>query len=180
MKSEKGMSYIMMLLCIIVIIAFIWGMVYFTQMKYEEEKIETLKTNLLTIQSKVRIVSQEVTIKKEGVNYIGKKLSENLEEESIKRLIDENIIISEDGEYTAYYILEREEINELGLEESEIQRVIVNYSTCEIIYPEGFYIDEEIYYKLSDFKNNEEESNIESNEEETNVEQENTEVNEEE
>lgn len=180
MKSEKGMSCIMMLLCIIVIIAFIWGIVYFTQIKYEEEKIETLKTDLLTLQSKVRILSEEVTMKKEGVSYIGKKLSENLEDESVKKLINENIIASEDGEYAEYYILEGEDFNALGLENYDIQRVIVNYSTCEIIYPEGFSIDEKIYYKLSDFKSNNNENNeTQLNEQETNVEQENAEVNEE-
>lgn len=180
MKSEKGMSCIMMLLCIIVIIAFIWGIVYFTQMKYEEEKIETLKTNLITLQGKVRILSQEVTMKKEGISYIGKNLSENLEDESIKKLIDENIIISEDGQYTEYYILEGEDFNVLGLENYDIQKAIVNYSTCEIIYPEGFNIDEKIYYKLSDLKDNDgEENNTQSNEQDVNIEQENAEVNEE-
>lgn len=180
MKSEKGMSCIMMLLCVIIIIGFIWGIIYFTQMKYKEEKLETLKTDLLTIQGKVRILSQEVTIKKEGINYIGKKLSDNLEDESIKKLISENVITSEDGQYSEYYILEGEEFDNIGLEIFDIQRVIVNYNTCEIIYPEGFILDEKQYYKLSDFKDNNDKENVESNEHMNNIVEEKVEINEEE
>lgn len=178
MKSEKGMGCIMMFLCIAIIIALIWGIVYFTQMKYEEEQIETLKTNLLTLQSKVRILSEEVTMKKEGVSYTGKKLSENLEDECIKKLIEDNIITSEDEQYAEYYILESEDFKSLGLENYDIQKVIVNYLTCEIIYPDGFYINEKIYYKLSDFKSTNNEDTP-TNEQETNIEQENIQVNEE-
>lgn len=175
MKSQKGMSYIMMLLCIVAIIALIGGIIYFTQKKYEEEKLETLKTDLITLQGKIRILSQEVNMKKEGINYIGKSLSENLEEESVKKLINDGIITSENEEYKEYYTLEGEDFKALGLESYNVSKVIVNYTNCEIIYPEGFYINEKMYYKLSDLKAMQVEgSNTQANEE-INVEQSNEE-----
>lgn len=175
MKSQKGMSYIMMLLCIVAIIALIGGIIYFTQKKYEEEKLETLKTDLITLQGKIRILSQEVNMKKEGINYIGKSLSENLEEESVKKLIDNGIITSDNAEYKEYFILEGEDFKALGLEDYNLSKLIVNYTTCEIIYPEGFYIKEKMYYKLSDLKAMQEESNTQENEETTNTEESNEE-----
>jgi len=176
MKSEKGMTYIMMLLCIVIIIVIIGGISYFAQEKYQEEELETLKTDLITLQGKIRILSQEVTMKKEAVSYIGKSLSEDLEDESIKKLIDEKVITSESEEYKEYYILEGEDFKNLGLEDYNIEKVIVNYITCEIIYPKGFNINEEIYYKLSDLKTMQaEENNTQSNEETTNEEQSNIE-----
>lgn len=166
MKSQKGMSYIMMLIWIVIIVILIGAIIYFTQTKYEEEKLETLKTDLITLQGKIRILSQEVTMKKEGVSYIGRSLAENLEEETIKKLIEESIITSENGEYKEFYILEGEDFSDLELDNYNISKVIVNYTTCEIIYPEGFYINDKIYYKLSDLKTiQNEENNIQSNQE---------------
>lgn len=176
MKSQKGMSYIMMLLCIVAIIALIGGIIYFTQKKYEEEKLETLKTDLITLQGKIRILSQEVNMKKEGISYMGKSVAENLEEESVKKLINEGVITSENGEYKEYYILEGEDFKALGLENYNLSKVIVNYTTCEIIYPEGFNINDKTYYTLSDLKNiQNEENNTQVNELISNEEQADTE-----
>ena len=148
MKSENGMSHIMLLLCIILMILAIGAIIYFTQIKYEEEKIETIKTDMLMIQGKIRILSEEVIMKKEGSDYKGKKVIDNLEDEIVKKLIDSNVITQDEN----YYILEAEDIKQLGLMNNKIEKVIVNYETCEVIYPNGFTIDKNVHYKLSDFK----------------------------
>ena len=152
MKQEKGMSYIMLCIYIIIIIAVIIGIIYFIKNQYQKEEIETTKTSMLTLQSKIKILSEEVLMKKEGANYIGKKVSDNLEDETIKQLIEKEIIVEEDGNYDNYYILEKDEFEQLNLQDSNLKKVIVNYKTCEIIDLEGFTINNETYYRLSDFK----------------------------
>lgn len=161
MKKQNGMSYIMLLLCIVLIIVGIGVIMHFIQKEYEEEKIETIKTEMLMLQGKIRILSEEVTMKKEGSSYIGKKVIDNLEDETVKKLIDGNVITQDEN----YYILEREDFEQLGLTDYKIEKIIVNYKTCEIIHPDGFKMDEGTYYKLSDFKMlNEENANLEAQE----------------
>ena len=145
MKNEKGMSHIMLLLSIIIIIGAAIGGMYFAKKEYEKYKLESLKTNMVTLQAKIKVLADEVSIKKEGVSYIGKALSENLEDEDVKMLIDKNVIVNTENEedetqeeskanYEGYYILEAEDISKLGLSSAWASKVIVNYKTYEIIY----------------------------------------------
>ena len=152
-KGQRGMSHIMVLLSIIIIIAAICAGIYYAKEKYEEEKIETLKTNMVTLQAKIKIISDEISIKKEGITYIGKKLSENLEDSDVKKIIQKNIISEEDENFSEYYILENEDFVALKLLKYPINKIIVNYKTYEIINIDGFKLKEELYYKLSDFNN---------------------------
>lgn len=151
MNNEKGMSHIMVVLSIVLLIAVVIGALYFAKEEYIKYKLESLKTNLVTLQVKIKVLSEEVSIKKEGVSYIGKKLSENLEDEDVKNLIDKKVILEEDENYEEYYVLEVEDLSKLKFSNPSINKVIVNYKTYEIIYVNGFEIKDNIYYKLSDF-----------------------------
>lgn len=141
----------MVALSIVLLIATVIGALYFAKEKYSKYKLETLKTNLVTLQVKVKVLAEEVNIKKEGVSYIGKKLSENLEDEDVKRLIDNKVISEESENYEEYYILDVEDLKKLKFNNSSINKVVVNYKTYEIIYVDGFKIKDDVYYKLSDF-----------------------------
>lgn len=148
MKNEKGMSHIMLILSIAIIIGAVIGGLYFAKKEYDKYKLESLKTNMVTLQAKIKVLADEVAIKKEGVEYVGKKLSDNLEDEDVKMLIDKNVIVNAENEeqeeeetkeeseanYEGYYILEVEDISKLGLSSVWASKVIVNYNTHEIIY----------------------------------------------
>ena len=170
MKNEKGMSLIMVVLSIILIVAAIIGVLYFAREEYIKYKLETLKTNMVTIQVKVKVLSEEVNAKKEGVSYIGQKLSENIEDEDVKNLIDKNIISQEDENYEEFYILNEEDLTKLKFSNSSIKKVIVNYKTYEIIYVDGFKVNDSIYFKLSDFNSLNNENVEQKLEEETQAE----------
>ena len=155
----------MVVLSIILLVGAIICALYFAKEEYLKYKLESLKTNLVTLQVKVKVLAEEVNIQKEGVSYIGKKLSENLEAEDIKALIDKNVISQEDENYEEYYILETEDLEEINFINASINKVIVNYKTYEIIYVDGFKIKDDVYYKLSDFSHLNKEENNQENEE---------------
>lgn len=151
MKSQNGMGHLMLIICIAIIISFIAGIIYVISDHIEEEKIETYETDMLLIQGKVKVLSQESTIQKKEELLKGRKLADNLEDEQVKKLLENNIINQEETSFAKYYILEKSNLEEMGLKNIELKEgyYIVNYDTDEIIYSKGITIGKETYYKLS-------------------------------
>lgn len=151
MKKENGMSYITLILWIIVIIAVGVIGVKLLSNETKEREIENLATDMLLVQGKIKVISQENGMNKEENPLIGKKLSENLEDEKVKRLID-NKVITEEGEALAdYYIFDSETIKTLNLEDNlNGEYYIVNYKTYEIISSKGIEYEDEMHYTLTE------------------------------
>ena len=137
--------------------------VRFVELQYKNEESETIKTNMLAIQGKAKIIAEEEkALKKE---LAGIKISDKKEEENIKKLLEQqNITIDENSKY---YVLDKENLKEIGLGNIELesdQYYIVNYDNLEILYTKGVQIGDNILYKLSDFnKLNEEKDFVEEN-----------------
>lgn len=154
MKSQKGMGHLTTILSIVIIILIISGITHYVKDEMQEGKIQNYETDMLLIQGKVKVLSQESTIKKNEELLKGKKVEENLEDEEIKSLLENNIISQGEEKFSKYYILEQENINEIGLNNVELDKghYIVNYATYEIIYSKGINIEGNIYYKLSEIQ----------------------------
>lgn len=148
---------------VIIILVLILVAVRFVELQYKNEESETIKTNMLAIQGKAKIIAEEEkALKKE---LAGIKISDKKEEENIKKLLEQqNITIDENSKY---YVLDKENLKEIGLGNIELesdQYYIVNYDNLEILYTKGVQIGDNILYKLSDFnKLNEEKDFVEEN-----------------
>lgn len=166
MKSQKGMSHIMLLICIVLILAIVGGILYITNSLNQERILENYQTEMLMLQSKVKILSQESIMQKKDELLKGKKVSENLEDENIKQLLENKIISQEEESFDKYYILDKANIEEMGLANIVIEDgfYIVNYDTDEIIYSNGIVLGKETYYKLSQIQKRNEIINQTSNE----------------
>ena len=119
---------------------------------------------MLLIQGKVKVISNEATIQKNEELLKGRKVTEAIEEEQIKKLLENNIISQEETSFSKYYILEQEHLDEIGLDNIKLKEgyFIVNYDTDEIIYSNGIKVGKDTYYKLSELgKINKQEENIE-------------------
>ena len=164
MKNQNGMGHLMLIICIVIIILFIVGIINIINENVEKEKIETYQTDMLLIQGKVKVLSQEATIQKNEEILKGRKLADNLEDEQVKKLLENNIISQEETSFAKYYILEKSNLEEIGLKNIELKEgyYIVNYDTDEIIYSKGIKIGKETYYKLSQI---EEINKVEENQE---------------
>lgn len=163
MKKENGLTHMTTIFLVIIILVLILVAVRFLELQYKNEESETIKTNMLAIQGKAKIIAEEEkALKKE---LAGIKISDKKEEENIKKLLEQqNITIDENSKY---YVLDKENLKEIGLGNIELesdQYYIVNYDNLEILYTKGVQIGDNILYKLSDFnKLNEEKDFVEEN-----------------
>ena len=163
MKKENGLTHMTTIFLVIIILVLILVAVRFVELQYKNEESETIKTNMLAIQGKGKIIAEEEkALKKE---LAGIKISDKKEEENIKKLLEQqNITIDENSKY---YVLDKENLKEIGLGNIELeldQYYIVNYDNLEILYTKGVQIGDNILYKLSDFnKLNEEKDFVEEN-----------------
>lgn len=171
MKSEKAMSYKMLIIIVLLIAIAVISIIYVLNNEIKNEIVQTYKTDMLLIQGKTKVLSQESTIQNKEDILKGEKLSDKLEEEKIKELLENKIISQEEENFAKYYIWNKDVLNEVGLADINLETgfYIVNYETDEIIYSEGIEVDRKTYYKLSEIENEQnEEQNQESNVENTN------------
>ena len=155
MKNQRGMSQITLVISIIIIIVIAVLGFNITKKMLERRNVENYKTNMLLLQGKVKVISKEFVMKKEDEEILeGKKVSENLEREDIKKLLEKGIISQEDESFERIYIIENEDLERIGLSNIKLKDgyYIVNYNTDEIIYSKGIEIDQKVYYKLSEIK----------------------------
>lgn len=168
MKSQKGMGHIMLILWIVVIIAIVVGAIYVFGKLLKNQVIETYKTDMLLIQGKVRVLSEEAIVNKNEELLIGRKITDSLELEEIKNLLEKGIISQEEEDFENYYILEKANLEEMELHTIRLEKAyyIVNYNTDEIIYSKGIKAGKNTYYKLSELEQLEQnkENNQEVNE----------------
>lgn len=154
MKNQKGMGHLMLILCIAIILFIIVALVCVGKIQLQNQILETYQTDMLLIQGKVKVLSKEATMQKKEEILIGKKIEESLEEESIKKLLENGIISKEEENFSKYYLLEKANLEEMGLTTIKLRKgyFIVNYETDEVIYSEGIASNGKTYYKLSELK----------------------------
>ena len=151
MKKNSGMGIIKLILMVVLIILVIIAGLYFVRKKYREVKAETIKTDMLQVQWKLKDYIDKQTVKGEEKKYLGTKISEMKENEIIKDFLAKNVISEE--EYDKYYVLQDENLAEAGLEITNYEGsyFLINYDTYEIIDTKGYSkSDDETLYKLTD------------------------------
>ena len=171
MKQEKGIGHIMTILLILVILFFVVGAFYIFHKQYNKENIETIKTDMLALQGKINIVQQEHMINEEEYPLLGETLEGKEEEEWVKALLDEKVIVQTKGVYKiSNEELQQMELPNLKLEEQEY--FLVEYENKEIYYYKQNLDGNYKMYQLSELVENENIPKIlEENEAEENVEE---------
>lgn len=154
MKNQKGMGHLMLILCVIIIILIAVGAIYYFFMQLEKQIIETYETDMLLIQGKVKVLSEEAVINKQEELLKGRKVSDSLEDEEVKALLENGVFSQEEEKFSKYYILEKANLDEMGLGAIRLEKgyYIVNYDTDEVIYSKGIKVGENTYYKLSEIE----------------------------
>ena len=168
MKSEKAMSHITATIAIVIIAIIIAVGIRFILNEKQDNEVVNLFTDMLLVQGKVKVVSQENTMKKDERPLVGKKVSENLEDEKVKALLDAKVINEEEEDFENYYIIDSESISELNLPNNlNGEYYIVNYETYEIVHTKGIEIDGKMYYTLTSLLKYEEEKELEKQKDDT-------------
>ena len=165
MREEKGMTYLTLLIVLVILAIVIVAIVFFIKGEYQQETIENRKTNLLLVQGKVTMLEEMVVAKREGAAYIGKKVADNKENEKIKTLLEKGIIAEEEENFDSYYLLEKEDLDALGLSQLELKEgeaYVVNYKTGEVMMTVPVTIENTEYYTLSSIRERDEKLNAEA------------------
>lgn len=155
MKRGYFKTYVKILFFIGIIIAIIYGAGYFLKNEYDDEQFETIKTDMLLIEAKTKMVAEKIKMKEKDAVYVGKKIEEAKDDEDIKKLQESGIINLEEKN-NVYYILEKSNLEELGLTAVNLAEgyYIVEYNSNEIIYAKGIKDKNgNVLYKLSDIEN---------------------------
>ena len=144
----------MLIISIIIIAIIIALIVILINKNIEKGNIDNYQTDMLLIQGKIKVISQEATIQEKDELLKGRKIEENLEDEQIKKLLENKIISKEETSFSMYYILDKSNLEEMGLQSLKLKEgyYLVNYNTDEIIYCKGIEINNNTYYKLSELK----------------------------
>lgn len=123
--------------------------------KVNESKDDDIKTDMLVLQAKLKVIKGESEVNKNTDNYFGKKVNESNNENIINLLKSINI---PDEELQNYYILNNQDVELMGISEEinnkKDSSYIVNYNLAEVIYKDGIFIDGVVKYKLSDLIEN--------------------------
>lgn len=169
MKKQEGMTYPMLILVLLLIVILIALGVMVLVNHLTDQKQETVRTNMLLTQAKIKVMKESSVAKKDESLLKGKKVSENLEEEKVKQMLEKQVISQEEEHFDRYYILDQAMLEEMGLTGilfKEGNYYIVNYDTFEIIWTQGIKIKGKTFYKLSEL---EKEEPVDTNTQETNV-----------
>lgn len=139
MKNEKGIALIGL-----VILVMITAVILFAGTKYLKEyannqKNEDIKANMLAIQTVITNVKNKHTVDETNNILVGTKLDlENNETEYTISDEFKNVLLS--LENAELYILNTEELNNLGIKNIEINNTafyVVDYNSEEILYSLG-------------------------------------------
>lgn len=147
------MTYTMLTLIMVLIIIVVAVSVYFIKQEIEKQKMESIRTEILQIQGKIKVIADSSTAKKDENLLKGKKLSENVE--AYQGLIDQGIIAKEDENLKKNYILDKTILVEMGIPIKNLgkaESMIVNYETEEIILTTPIIIENNSFYKLSEIE----------------------------
>lgn len=159
---KKIFTTIILIILIVILVFVAINVVERGKTVYIQATTENESTDLLTIQARVKSISETAILEDDTSYYVGEKL-EDTQIEEVKRLIDEEIISSEEDEFDSYYIWNQETINsqELKITLKENEYYIVNYETGEVITTNAIKMEDETsYHKLTDLKETIEEESI--------------------
>ena len=150
MRKSLAFTYVKIFIAIILIALVIYYAINFVKKGYNEEEFETVKTDMLALQGKIEILSQQVETKTEDVDYIGTKIEQKESEPQIQNLINSNII-DLNSEDSKYYCIDSSNLQELGLEIQTDSYYVVDYEKNDVIYVDGIKDSNgNTVYKLSD------------------------------
>lgn len=155
MPRTRGVPYIVWILAIIIIIIIGVYSIHFGLNQLKSERIETVKTDLLIIQSKIKLIYDDYQVDKKPEILKGIKMQENVEDELVKEVLEKNLVDENEENYEWFYILNSDIINEIEISNlvEDNDYIIVNYVSKEIVLQKP-YIDEngKEYYRLTQIK----------------------------
>lgn len=150
-RENSVFKVIFMIFIVVIIVFFAINCFSFFWNKFRIEQHEKIKTNVLTIQGKIKTIKGKSTVEKNEALLLGKKVSE-IDNDKIKKKLKMLNIKEED--FGKYYLLNEEHFKEFNIDINEDEKYVVNYDNSEVIYIPGFSNNGKMVYKASDITQN--------------------------
>ena len=148
--NEKGITIVSLIITIIILLIISGTTVYIGTSVIKQATLQTINTNMMLIQAKVKTIAEQAKFNNNKDNYKGTILSKVSDNKKIDKILNAGII----DDASKFYLLSKDDLVSIGLEKIEIEDgYIVNYETEEVVYVKGFENDGIIYHKLTDMKN---------------------------
>ncbi len=147
-KQEKGLTMVSLVVMLLVIAIISAVTIYYGTGIIRSAKLESLKTDMLLIQAKIRTVEEQANFEGTG-NLRG-------------TVLEDTNVLSKLGltKNDKIKLLSRDDLNDLGLSkvDTEDRNFVVDYANSEVYLVEGFeYKDkagnQQVKYKLSEIEN---------------------------
>ena len=133
-KNENGITIVALIITVILLILLASATISTSTKMIDTAKLENLKTDLLLIQSKIKVMAD-------------KKAIGEIEEEELYGTKQES------GEYTGWYLLNQANLDNMGIKKANASdNYYVNYEDDDVAYGVGFEYKGTTYYKLSEMK----------------------------
>ncbi len=131
MKNNKGITLIALIVTVILLAILAGATIKMGLGITSTAKFENIETQLLLIQSKVKIMSQDLVIGE-------------IEESELKGTKQDS------GEYMGWYLLSQSDLNDIGVEKAKAEDgYYVNYDTDDVAYSKGISLEGNTFTKLS-------------------------------
>lgn len=139
MKNEKGIALIGLVIVVLLTAVVLFAGTNYLKEYVSNQKNEDIKANMLAIQTVITNVKNKHTVDKTNNILVGTKLDlENNETEYTISDEFKNVLLS--LENAELYILNTEELNNLGVKNIEVNNTafyVVDYNSEEILYSLG-------------------------------------------
>lgn len=140
--KKKGFLNIKLIFIILIVVIIGIGSIFFIKYTYKNQSLQTLSTEMLQIQAKIKIVNE-----RNKVNNTKEYVGEEATNEEVQKVDIEN------GEEIKILTLDNLEKLELP-EIQKDKKFIVNYENEEVYYIDGYETKEgNILYSLTDINN---------------------------
>ena len=150
MNKENGMGIIAIIISVLIIVGIAIFAYNFVVNTADEQKIEDIRTNMLLIQGKCKILQETTKVNNNQEGLKGRKLSEIQDDRIISEFLNRNIIDSTNLD--KYYALSNDDLTsmELDIQNEENSYYVVNYEDNTVYITKGYTVgdSEEVIYKL--------------------------------
>ena len=146
MKKESGLSMVGAVIAVLVIIAIVATGIIIANTRNDENKDIDIKSDMVLIQGKVKLLKKESVAKNDESCIIGANLNQTGSDFIVNYFKTLGII--EEADYEKYYRIDDEalEVMKLDVRNQPESLYLANYETGEVIITKGF----NGMYKLSD------------------------------
>ena len=158
-RNNSGITLIVLVLTIIVLIIIASITAYEGKELISKSKVQTLKTNMLTIQAKAKSYAEEIDAKIWTESDKDAKRNEEFSKKGFNNPsynIDNKYINIDTSDYVAF-IISPEGLSSMGLEEIKNEQYMVIYDKedfkkMDVIYLNGVNYKKTMYYTLSNLQ----------------------------